>query len=68
MLCEEVTVRLQCCRTATWICMPEDLEEQCVHRTLLRRSHVHNFDLLLKIMRYVNKIFNLLKIIVWPCL
>jgi hypothetical protein len=57
VLCEEVTMRLQCRRTATWMCMPEHFEEQDVHRTLHRRSHFHNFDMLLKIFTYVNKVF-----------
>ena len=64
VLCEEVAVRLQC-RWAAWICMPEHFEEQCVRRTLHRRSHLQNFDLLLKIIRYVNKICEFLKIIIW---
>ena len=44
------------------------LKKQCVHRTLHHRSHFHNFDLLLKIFRYINKIFEFLKTIIWPCL
>jgi len=58
-------MRLQCCRTATWMCILEHFEEQCVRRTSHRRSHFHSFDLLLKIISYVNKIFELLKIIIW---